>query len=57
MRWLFWDLDFDALDVDEHADAILPRVLASGRLEDCAPSLLSMVRNVSIGSSARSRIP
>jgi len=34
MRWLFWDLDFDALDVDEHADAILPRVLESGRLED-----------------------
>ena len=34
VRWLFWDVDFDALDVEQHADAILPRVLESGRLED-----------------------
>src|SRR5262245_5415585 len=34
LRWLFWDLDFDALDIEEHADAILARVLEHGRLED-----------------------
>ncbi len=34
LAWLFWDIDFDALDVHEHADAILARVLESGRLED-----------------------
>lgn len=34
MRWLFWDVDFDSLDVELHADAILARVLEAGRLED-----------------------
>jgi hypothetical protein len=34
MRWLFWDVDFDALDVQAHADAILARVLQRGRLAD-----------------------
>ncbi len=34
MRWLFWDLDGDTLDVEAHADAILARVLENGRLED-----------------------
>mgnify|MGYP000960661595 CR=1 FL=1 len=31
-RWLFWEVDFDALDVVEHADFIIPRVLEFGRL-------------------------
>ena len=34
LRWLFWDVDFDALDTATQADAILPRVLENGRLED-----------------------
>ena len=34
LRWIFWDVDFDALRVDEHADAILARVLEQGRLAD-----------------------
>ena len=34
MRWLFWDVDFDALDTEAHADAVFPRVLENGRLED-----------------------
>lgn len=34
MRWLFWDLDFETLDPVLHADAVLPRVLENGRLED-----------------------
>jgi hypothetical protein len=34
LRWIFWDVDFDALRLDEHADAIQARVLEFGRLED-----------------------
>ena len=34
IRWLFWDLDFDALDRERDADSILARVLESGRLAD-----------------------
>jgi hypothetical protein len=34
MRWLFWDVDFDGLDPEAHADSILPRVLEQGRIED-----------------------
>lgn len=34
MRWIFWDVDFDDLDVDAQADAILARVLEQGRLRD-----------------------
>lgn len=34
LRWLFWDVDFDSLDVEAHADAILARVLENGRLAD-----------------------
>jgi hypothetical protein len=40
MRWLFWDLDFDRLDAEAHADAILPRALEYGRLEDVRALLL-----------------
>jgi hypothetical protein len=34
MRWIFWDVDFDELDIDSQADAILARALEQGRLED-----------------------
>ena len=34
MRWIFWDVDFDALDTQAHADAVIPRVLENGRLVD-----------------------
>jgi hypothetical protein len=34
LRWIFWDVDFDALEVHDDADAILARVLENGRLED-----------------------
>lgn len=34
LRWLFWDLDFDAVDPEAHADAVLARVLEAGRLDD-----------------------
>jgi hypothetical protein len=34
MRWIFWDVDFDSLDLEIHADAILARVLEHGRLQD-----------------------
>ena len=32
MRWLFWNVDFEALDVDRHRDLILSRILERGRL-------------------------
>ena len=34
MRWLFWNVDVDALDLDRDADLVLARVLERGRLED-----------------------
>jgi len=34
LRWLFWDLDFDRVEPEAHADAVLARVLEPGRLED-----------------------
>jgi hypothetical protein len=34
MRWIFWDVDADAVDIETHADGILARVLERGRLED-----------------------
>ena len=34
LRWIFWDVDFAGLHTDEHADAIIARVLESGRLAD-----------------------
>jgi hypothetical protein len=34
MRWLFWEVDFGALDTEAHGDYILPRILERGRLED-----------------------
>lgn len=34
LRWIFWDVDFDSLDPVKDADAILPRVLELGRLDD-----------------------
>jgi hypothetical protein len=34
LRWLFWDVDFDGLDAESQADAVLARVLENGRLQD-----------------------
>ena len=34
MRWLFWDVDVDRIDVDAHAYTILGRVLEFGRMVD-----------------------
>jgi hypothetical protein len=34
MRWIFWDVDFDTIDVDAHAHGVMARVLERGRLED-----------------------
>lgn len=34
MRWIFWDVDFEALRLQKHADAILARILENGRMED-----------------------
>jgi hypothetical protein len=34
MRWIFWDVAFDDLDLEVHADAIVARVLEEGRLVD-----------------------
>jgi Family of unknown function (DUF6922) len=34
LRWIFWDVDFDELEPEKHADGILARVLERGRLED-----------------------
>jgi hypothetical protein len=33
-RWLFWDVDVAAVDVDEHAEFILARVLEFGRMAE-----------------------
>ena len=34
MRWLFWNVDWSKLDVVEHRDLILSRVLERGKLVD-----------------------
>jgi hypothetical protein len=34
MRWLFWDAAGRGLDVERHADGIIPRVLEHGRMVD-----------------------
>jgi Family of unknown function (DUF6922) len=34
LKLLFWDVDFEALDVERDAEFILPRVLEQGRLTD-----------------------
>ncbi len=34
LRWLFWDVAFDALDPETQAEAVLGRALENGRLED-----------------------
>lgn len=34
LRWVLWDLDVNALDVERDADSILARVLENGRLTD-----------------------
>ncbi|HTM45454.1 MAG TPA: hypothetical protein VL137_10890 [Polyangiaceae bacterium] len=34
LQWLFWEFEPAALDVQRHADQIIPRVLEKGRLED-----------------------
>jgi hypothetical protein len=36
VHWLFWDVEAESLDVEQHAGAILPRVLEYGRLADIA---------------------
>ena len=33
-QWLFWDVEVAQLDVQEHADYILSRVLERGRIDD-----------------------
>ena len=33
-RWLFWDVDVETLDVEEHANYILPRILEFGRMAE-----------------------
>lgn len=34
VRWLFWDVDPADVDLEAHADFVLPRVLEKGRLVD-----------------------
>lgn len=34
MKWIFWDVDFEAIDAEKHADGVMARVLERGRLED-----------------------
>lgn len=34
LRWLFWDLDVENVDLEEHCAAVLGRVLENGRLCD-----------------------
>lgn len=34
LRWLFWDLDVEHVDLEEHCAAVLGRVLENGRLCD-----------------------
>lgn len=34
LRWLFWETDFDQLEVEAHGDYVLPRILEHGRLVD-----------------------
>jgi hypothetical protein len=34
MQWLFWNVDFDAVDRERDAELILTRVLERGRLVD-----------------------
>ncbi len=33
-RWLFWEVDPAKVDVSEHADYVLARILEHGRMED-----------------------
>jgi len=34
LRWLFWEMDFESLDPERHADSILARVLERGRMAE-----------------------
>jgi len=34
LEMLFWDVQFDTLDIESDSDFILPRVLEFGRLQD-----------------------
>jgi hypothetical protein len=34
LKWLFWEMDFAALDPTAHADSILARILERGRMAD-----------------------
>jgi hypothetical protein len=41
MRWLFWDADVDAIDIERNADDILARVLERGRLAEVRWALVT----------------
>jgi hypothetical protein len=34
LRWLFWEMDFESLDPERHADSILARILERGCMAD-----------------------
>lgn len=34
MRWIFWDVDVDEIDLEAHAHGVMARILERGRLED-----------------------
>lgn len=34
LRWLFWNLDFEGLDLERHADDILARILEHGGMSE-----------------------
>ena len=34
MKWIFWDVDFETIDVQAHVDGIMARVLERGLLAD-----------------------
>jgi hypothetical protein len=44
MRWLFWDVDPDAIDLERDGDWVLARVLEHGRLPDVKWALRSYGR-------------
>lgn len=34
MKWIFWDVDFEQIEIESHAHGIMARVLERGCLED-----------------------
>lgn len=34
LRWLFWELETDELDLERHAAYVIARILERGRMED-----------------------